>query len=200
MAVNYDFDIEWPSANAGAAGAATSLALFRDADTLAELLRAPVAVRDWLTGAGFGLTLSHGGHLPPGHYAAHDEVARIDHLQRLSVTMKDHDLPRGHHAQGWSGFVIADFVTAVAAAQPLREVIPVAPEKPVVPIPSPFGRLRGAAARAALAAAAAAPRGWQPLRQGTPFAVDAFARRLAFLRLTLGIAFVYCAVTLASKL
>lgn len=188
--LNYDFDMV-PQGPGQAEGAAQT-ALFRDAETLAELHKAPEAVRRWLAGAGFGLS-AKGSDLPPGHYAARDEIDRLALMQRLTRTMKDYDLPKGA-AAGWSDFVIADFVEAMAAAQPLRDAVPPPPAKSTPQIPTAFARKRGKAAKAALAEAA--PRGWRPTPAFIPFAMLALARRQCFVMLSLGTAFVYCAVLL----
>ncbi|MGL5011956.1 MAG: hypothetical protein ACRC6I_18965, partial [Paracoccaceae bacterium] len=122
MSLNYDFDIVPKQAASTDGGSVTMIlteARFRDAETLAELQKAPEAVRRWLTGAGFGL-MAHRSDVPAGHYAARDEIGRLELMQRLTLTMKDYDLPKGRVAN-WSAFVITEFVEAMAAARPMRD-------------------------------------------------------------------------------
>lgn len=194
MSLQYDFDIV-PKQAAGGTGGTMILteARFRNAETVAELHKAPEAVRNWLVAAGFGVA-AHPSDVPAGQYAARDEIGRLELMQRLTLTMKDFDLPKARTA-AWSDFVIADFVSSMARAEPLREPVPVVPEKPAAQIPTAFARKRGKAAKAALAEAA--PRGWRPMPRPIPFAMRALARRQGFVMLTLGTAFVYCAVLLS---
>ncbi|MGL5011141.1 MAG: hypothetical protein ACRC6I_14775, partial [Paracoccaceae bacterium] len=157
----------------------------------AELQKAPEAVRRWLTGAGFGLT-AHRSDVPAGHYAARDEIGRLELMQRLTLTMKDYDLPKGRVAN-WSAFVITEFVEAMATARPMRDETLLVAEKSAAQIPTAFTRTRGKEAKAALAAV---PRRWSPMPPLIPFGMRALARRQGFVMLSLGTVFVYCAVLL----
>jgi hypothetical protein len=187
VSLQYDFDIV--RSDKPLALDAQPQATFRDADTRAAVLTLPRPARQWLQGAGFLLdaqptTLAH------GEYAAADEAARLHIMQRLHASLKDHDLAKAGK-DTFSTFVIADFIDAMAKATPVdaEAVMPDTPQ-----IPGPFAGLRGRAAKEALAKAA--PRGWRPKPAAIPFGMLALARRQGFLKLTLGTAFVYCAVLL----
>jgi hypothetical protein len=188
--LRYDFDIlRTPS---GDLADVLPRAVFRDADTRAAVQTLPGPVRQWLTGAGFD-DGSQPSTLPPGQYAPQDELFRLQIMQRLTATMKDFDLSRAG-ADTWTTFVISDFVDSMANAVPAPEGKPAFPAEPAPQIPGPFAGLRGKAAKDALAKAA--PRRWHPKQAGIPFGMLALARRQGFLKLTLGTAFVYCAVLL----
>jgi hypothetical protein len=189
VSLQYDFDIV--HANKPFALDAQPQATFRDADTRAAVLTLPAATRQWLQGAGFVLD-AQPTTLAPGEYAAEDEAARLHIMQRLHASLKDHDLAKAGK-DTFSTFVIADFIEAMAKATPVFAE-PSASDAPAPQIPGPFAGLRGKAAKEALAKAA--PRGWRPKHAGMPFGMLALARRQGFLKLTLGTAFVYCAVLL----
>jgi hypothetical protein len=190
VSLQYDFDIVRPDMSLALVDAQPQ-ATFRDADTRAAVLTLPGPARQWLQGAGFVLD-AQPSTLPPGHYAAEDEAARLHIMQRLHASLRNHDLAKAGK-DTFSTFVIADFINAMARATPV-ETAPATPEAPLPQIPGPFAGLRGRAAKEALAKAA--PRGWRPKHAGMPFGMLALARRQGFLKLTLGTAFVYCAVLL----
>ncbi len=191
MLLQYDFDIVRPDVLPALKN--QPQATFRDADTRTAVLTLPPEARRWLQGAGFVLDAQPNG-LATGHYAAEDEAGRLHIMQRLHATMKDHDLVKAGK-DTFSTFVIADFIDAMAKAAPVNALMADIPAgTPAPQIPGPFAGLRGKAAKEALAKAA--PRGWRPKPAGMPFGMLALARRQGFVKLTLGTAFVYCAVLL----
>jgi hypothetical protein len=192
---NYDFDIvrlNPSTAGTTSAGDRPFVAMFRDSETRAAARALPEAVRNWLTGAGFSFD-AHRSTSPAGFYPLQDEPDRLQIMQSLTATMKNYDLPK-RGMDVWSNFVIADFVDAMAKARPMQGPSTDLVAQPLPPVPSPFAGLRGQAAKAALAKATR--RRWSPKDTGLPFGMLAMARRQGLLKLTLGTAFVYCAVLL----
>ena len=196
MLLQYDFDII--RAQSALALDTQPMAAFRDADTRLAVQTLPEAARMWLAAAGFSVGTQPADlpptDLPPGEYAPEDELARLHIMQRLTVTMKDFDLSAAGR-DTWATFIIADFIDAMARATPAPHPQAALTVPPAPQIPGPFAGLRGKAAKDALAKAA--PRGWHPKQVGTPFGMRALARRQGFVKLTLGTAFVYCAVLLS---
>jgi hypothetical protein len=192
---SYDFDIvRLGTTAAGVTSAADApfCAMFRDPETRAAARGLPEAVRNWLTNAGFSFD-AHRSSLPDGFYAQQDETDRLQIMQCLTATMKKYDLPK-RGMDVWSNFVISDFVEAMGTARPMPSPANPAAVDPLPPVPTPFAGLRGQAAKVALAKATR--RRWSPKQTGLPFGMLAMARRQGLLKLTLGTAFVYCAVLL----
>jgi hypothetical protein len=192
---DYDFDIVRqgpPHSGAHSAADPYARAMFRDPETRAAARALPEAVRNWLIGAGFCLD-DHRSDVPHGFYAPQDEPDRLQIMQTLTATMRQHDLPK-RGLDVWSDFVIADFVDALAKARPLPSPAPDLAAQTLPPVPTPFAGLRGKAAKEALSRATR--RRWSPKQTGMPFGMAAMARRQGLLKLTLGTAFVYCAVLL----
>lgn len=195
MLKSYDFDIvrlQPSTARGTTTGDMQPRALFRDSETRAAARALPESVRNWLMGAGFSFDVHH-SDLPDGFYAPQDDIDRLQIMQSLTATIKNHDLPK-RDMDVWSTFVIADFVDAMAKARALPNPANATADQPLPPVPTPFAGLRGQAAKAALAKATR--RRWSPKQTGTPFGLLAMARHQGLLKLTLGTAFVYCAVLL----
>jgi hypothetical protein len=188
--MHYDFDIL--HAGPGIGYDSQPRAVFRSEDTQAAAQTLPKNALAWLAGAGFVFD-AKGSDLPEGYYNPTDELARLHIMQRLTATMKDYDIAKAGKDR-FATFVIADFINAMAKALPAPLSTPANSNDPAPQIPGPFAGLRGQAAKDALAKAA--PRGWRPKHAGMPFGMLALARRQGLLKLTLGTAFVYCAVLL----
>ena len=99
--------------------AARKVALFRDQVTADALRDAPEALRDFFLASGFGLNTYQSG-APEGFYPQQDEDARLDIIRRLTENAEIYPLPRLTEGTDAQGFVLMDFLAALAAAQPLE--------------------------------------------------------------------------------
>lgn len=147
VTLNYDFDIldlhpdqKWGTASldrlmaqAGftADPRETRVALFRDPRTAKALAKAPVALRDYFLGSGFGLTSYHSG-AADGRYPARDEKARLAIIARLTLNVGDYDLPSpDEYPEAGEVFRLGDFLHHLSLAQPELDATSVAqPAKP----------------------------------------------------------------------
>lgn len=95
------------------------VALFRDQRTADALRDAPDVLRDFFLASGFGLNTYHSG-APDGYYPAKDEDARLDIIRQLTENAEVYDLQQiAEHNIAGLGFVLGDFLTALAHAQPI---------------------------------------------------------------------------------
>lgn len=95
------------------------VALFRDRRTADALRGSPDVLRDFFLASGFGLNTFHSG-APDGYYPAKDEDARLDIIRQLTENAEVHDLQKvAEHDNEGQGFVLGDFLTALAQAQPI---------------------------------------------------------------------------------
>lgn len=126
MALNYDFDMLSMTADVTPEDAGTEthptgkpVALFRHAETIEALERAPQAVQDYLRASCFGINCYHSG-APAGRYPAADEAARIAVIEALAENVRRFDLPRADDSQPDADtFHLASFFAAVAEAEPI---------------------------------------------------------------------------------
>jgi hypothetical protein len=96
------------------------VALFRYQGTADALRDAPDVLRDFFVASGFGLNTYHSG-APDGYYPAKDEDARLDIIRQLTENAEVYDLPNiAEHGEDGQGFVLGDFLTALAHAQPIE--------------------------------------------------------------------------------
>ncbi len=98
---------------------ARKVALFRDPRTADALRAAPDALRAFFLASGFGLNTYQSG-APAGRYPAQDEEARLDIIRRLTENAEVYSLPRLNQASEDQEFSLEEFLTALAAAQPLE--------------------------------------------------------------------------------
>lgn len=135
MTLNYDFDMfdvipgngdEDPSlgrfmTEIGFRPDATArkVALFRDQRTADALRDAPDSLREFFLASGFGLNTYQSG-APTGFYPQEDEDARLDIIRRLTENAEIYPLPRLTEGADAQGFVLMDFLAALAAAQPME--------------------------------------------------------------------------------
>jgi hypothetical protein len=99
--------------------AARKVALFRDQRTADALRDAPEGLREFFLASGFGLNTYQSG-ARAGFYPQQDEEARLDIIRRLTENAEIYPLPRLTEGTDAQGFVLMDFLAALAAAQPME--------------------------------------------------------------------------------
>ena len=130
MALSYDFDIHYvlPKELAGddAIGGMLAdigisldspknvVALFRDPETVNALRGASENVKAYFQASGFGLNVYDSG-AGPGRFPAEDETQRNNIVHRLTENLPNFDL----QGEDLNGFSFADFIGAIAEAQPV---------------------------------------------------------------------------------
>jgi hypothetical protein len=96
------------------------VALFREPETAAALLRAPDGVRDYLRAAGFG-TKTYSSGAPVGRYPARDAPARARVLHLLRDLAPDYALPAAAAPRAAEGeFEVRDFLLAALDGRPVE--------------------------------------------------------------------------------
>lgn len=132
MYVRYDFDIQWlvprevevdpalhelfAEMGRGSSAHGKYVAMFRDADALAQIDRADPALRNVLKSSGFGFSPSK-SELPPGIYALEDAPARGEVIARLGAKLARGDLAGPNLA----GFDVTALLNTAAMARPMSE-------------------------------------------------------------------------------
>lgn len=133
MALRYDFDMVAVTPEglpdqfgdlAVTGVGAEKVAMFRDPDTVAALLRADPAVRTYFSDSGFALKPFDSG-APAGRFPQRDEDARIAVIDRLTANLETHDLAD----VAWGDFDFDAFMDALSAAEPVEDEL-LAPPKP----------------------------------------------------------------------
>lgn len=122
MALTYDFDMVpvtpegLPDGEPATDGGPR--AMFRDPTTVAALGRADAAVQSFFIESGFALQ-QHDSGAPPGRFPMRDEDARVAVIEKLSANLMRHDLK----GADWGGFAFADFMQALAGAEPVADAL-----------------------------------------------------------------------------